>query len=331
MLIGGRVGVPSGLAPGTPLIFAVDSVAEPGTNPPTFDVDLPNGNGNHLDAAVGDIFRRQITLSTDTGFAAVVEDHTHTLTSDDLSDYIITISDFAEPDAGTYIARCRLERGPILGAWSTTTASFSIPEPAAAVTVGTISHYEDAVDRSTYTFAASALGTAAADRIIVLAVGVRSGQGTPAAVVNGVTATARASNTSGSSRVDILTAAVPTDATGDIVVTLGGATSRCGIGVFPIYGADPVPADTDSSDADPGSVTLTVPFGGVAIGYCLFTGGTSVTWTGITESFDTAVEGGVIHSGAAVTSALGADIAMQSDGATAVTDPCTLFVSFGRA
>lgn len=207
------------------------------------------------------------------------------------------------------------------------TDSFTTVTP---VTLGTIVQGTDTSDASTYTFTSVAAGTAADDRIMACAIGVRGLANYSSVTIGGVTADLRMTVTNTSDRVFLVTAAVPTGTTATVVVTLSGSTSRCGIALVPIYGAgSAVPTDTDSSTSDPGAVTLTVPANGVALGYTLSVNGASYTWTGLTEAFDGAVESTVVHSAAGLESEAGGDIAMQADAASTPTDPVTIFAAWG--
>lgn len=158
-------GLASGpLVPAAPLL----SVVEPVTNPPAFDVDLPSGNGNYLDAAVGDTLRLQVTLATDTGFAAVEDEATVVLDSDDLTADVIEVAGLETLDAASTIARARLER-PDVGnsAWSATTAPFEVPP---AVTKSYT--FKEIWSEQDYEFTAVTrpidLSDAAADRVVIV-------------------------------------------------------------------------------------------------------------------------------------------------------------------
>jgi hypothetical protein len=171
----------------------------------------------------------------------------------------------------------------------------------ATVTVAFTDSAVDAVDGTTFTFSSKSLGTAAANRKIVVGVGERGSTSIASVSVAGVGATQLINLVSGTSnRSNIWIADVPTGTTGDVVVTCGTSALRCGIGVWAMYGAaSSTPSDTASSVDDAGVDTLVVPANGVGIGYCFSVGtGLTATWSNMTERFDATVESGIFHTGA---------------------------------
>lgn len=155
---------------------------------------------------------------------------------------------------------------------------------------------------SVYTFSSQAIGSAAANRQVVVGVGSVSGSAglITGVTIGGVTAAQVIHSGEGSmENVDIWVASVPTGTTGDVVITHGVSKSRCGIGVWAMYGAATGASDTAGSVADPPSAALTIPTGGVGIGYCQTYGVTATyTWTNLTEDFDEVVSGNGTHTGA---------------------------------
>jgi hypothetical protein len=327
---GPRAAAPvEGTQPGAVDLYVVTPI----TNPPAFEFDAYSGRGDPLDLAVDDDFVIEIALATDTGFAAPVDTITHTITAPNLLTLPPNAFTFAidELSAGNHIARARIDRaGDPSSDWSNTTDVFNIPSASPTLTLGTMVHSEDAVDRATYTFTDMAIGTAADDRVVVVGFNTRAIPGITSIVIGGVTATSIASQASGSSKVWMYAAVVPTGTTATIVCTFSGTISRCGIGVISIYGASGVtPEDTAGSAIDPASATLTIPVKGVAVGFVYANNAASFTWTGLTEGYDTAVESTLIHSGAAVEYAAGGDLAVSADAAGTASDQCAVFASWG--
>lgn len=160
-------------------------------------------------------------------------------------------------------------------------------------------------DLATYTFVAQNIGTAAAERqIIVLVVGRKTGATTSISsmTVGGVAATIavqRSNNVTNTNVAGIAIANVPTGTTGDVVVTFGAGMVRCGIGVWRADNLlSATASDTDSSVANDPSVTLDVPNYGFIIGGGCTAASTGATWTGLNEKYDAVIESALTHSGA---------------------------------
>ena len=154
-------------------------------------------------------------------------------------------------------------------------------------------------DATVYNFTSFNIGTAAADRKILVPVGYGDGSfsATVSSVtVNGVSAAALAGTYVRSyvSNVEFWIASVPTGTTGvTINVTMSAAVARVVAGAYALYGSASTASDTQTSIASPLSFSsLAVPAGaGVfAVAY-KFGGTTGFTWTGLTEDNDTAIEG----------------------------------------
>lgn len=157
-------------------------------------------------------------------------------------------------------------------------------------------------DLTTYTFSSQALGDAAADRYVAVAVAARSGPtGTISSVtIGGQSATQAVTVGSSAQTGDIWIAAVPSGTTGDVVVTFSTGQARCTIAVYRLTGIGGVtPDDTDTDTVAAGNVmqldALSVPANGVAIALVASNTASSIswTWTGLTEDTDTGdIEGG---------------------------------------
>jgi hypothetical protein len=164
-----------------------------------------------------------------------------------------------------------------------------------------------------YTFSGLAIGTAAADRkvvVIISGTGIGGADAVSAVTVGGVSGTAVVSLThsaAGDFTEEIWQADVPTGTTADVVVTWSATQMRSvGVGTYAVYGAASAAAATGTTETDAANVAMTVPAGGVSFGGTgsnVSTG--SVAWSSnLTEGYDELVESGVHgHSGAAKTNA----------------------------
>jgi hypothetical protein len=161
----------------------------------------------------------------------------------------------------------------------------------------------DGADLTTYTFSSQAIGTAAADRYVIVGVGGANTGSNPSSVtIGGVSATNVVQTNGGIHSGSLWIALVPTGTTANIVVVWPSGLNRCGIGVWSATGLSGTAAnDTASSNASPGSATVATLAGGFAIGYA-FIGyaGTGVSWTNLTGRFAVSVEAGISNSGADV-------------------------------
>lgn len=176
-------------------------------------------------------------------------------------------------------------------------------------TVAFITSAISASDLTTYTFSSVSLGTADANRIIIVniaACAASSGRTISSVTVAGITATQQvfqSAFSTASAESAIYTAAVPTGTTGNIVVTWSAGMLRCGIGV---YGSNTMMSATatatGSSTANPANASINVSAGGFVVG-CDTTyrtsGAPTFTWTNLTENYDQNIEaGGTSQTGA---------------------------------
>jgi hypothetical protein len=176
-----------------------------------------------------------------------------------------------------------------------------------AITAGFTDSSIDATNLTTYTFSSQALGTASADRKIIVGVSTNStpGRTVSTLTVGGVSATlvARQTSSNGEEMLEMWEAEVPTGTTGDVVVTWSTACDRCGIGLHSVYGAATLYADVYSDNADPMNASINVPAGGIVVGCAGWSAVGSATWTGVTETYDENLEAGTYHSGGYATHA----------------------------
>lgn len=153
---------------------------------------------------------------------------------------------------------------------------------------------------TTTTFPAHAIGTAAADRYVL--VGAQMNIGTARSITSITIGGNAASLTATGSSVrcsafGIL--AVPTGTTANIVVTWSGSGSgHCRIGVWNINGGLLSVTPTSTSNDTDGAVSVLVDAGGVAFAIASGSNNTTGTWTGVTEDYDTAVTNSLMTTGA---------------------------------
>lgn len=149
--------------------------------------------------------------------------------------------------------------------------------------------YSDA-DVSPYTFSGIALGNQSSDRYVVVCVHGVSDESPTAVSVGGEALAVAVSEqnvfTVGAT-VSIWIGAVPTGATGDIVVTFGASAYvyGCSIGVYALGGLNSAtPTDTDTDNFGAMSKTITVLDGGVVVAAFLHSNEefNSAVYTGIT-------------------------------------------------
>lgn len=163
---------------------------------------------------------------------------------------------------------------------------------------------QSGTDLSTYTFAAQNLGSAASDRFIACTINGRSNDGGARTItsvtIGGVTATQACLANNSGSHCAIFSAAVPSGATGDVVVTWSSTMGDCTIALHSHYGAfstTPTSAVTDTTT--PLSQSINVAAGGFAVGISTSdSGSATATWAGITEKFDDATASSNDQSGA---------------------------------
>lgn len=200
------------------------------------------------------------------------------------------------------------------GAFSITGTAATLTKSSTVATRTFVTTFNDETDATSYTASGVSLSTADATRGIVVAVmnRISSGTGTtPASVtIGGVSASLVVAQATASDRdcCSLWIAAVPTGATGNIVVDFGGVTQqRCGFGWWATYNLNSLTAvDTAQSDVSGASIDVDTQAGGLAFGAGAAgtTASTTFTWTGLTEDYDAAVgSGNGWHTGASLETA----------------------------
>lgn len=166
------------------------------------------------------------------------------------------------------------------------------PRPSgAAMDVDYLTYATDETDRSAYTFAGLSLGGAAATRYIIVGYYARAGgsRNITSLTVGGVTATLVSLTSFAQDVAGFAIAAVPTGASGDVVVTLSGEMLRCAVALWRVLGQPAVvDSDTTTGTAAALSRTLDATPGGhlLALMAAVNLTSGSVTWTGADERFD---------------------------------------------
>lgn len=156
-----------------------------------------------------------------------------------------------------------------------------------------------AADATTYNFTSQAIGTAAADRYVIVTITgcIKSGSpGVSAVTVGGISATIVAQVDSGFTAAAIAIAAVPTGTTATVVVTFNGTQYRAGIGVYSVTGLNSSTAtgtDTDTTSSPSLSASSSSDGFAIAVSSAYEAATTNMhTWTSITEDYDELVESG---------------------------------------
>jgi hypothetical protein len=158
----------------------------------------------------------------------------------------------------------------------------------------TLSYTDSATSSSngpTVTYSTRSLGTAAADRIILVGViGNDNSRTVSSVTVGGVSASITVNTFTGASAahcIYIWQAAVPSGTTGNIVVTFSGTVSDSGIGVWALYNANSTATATATNSSNPLSTTINVPANGALVGIARSGASSTFTWTNLTENYDT--------------------------------------------
>ena len=149
----------------------------------------------------------------------------------------------------------------------------------------------DSGSATTYTFSSQAIGTASADRVVVVGTSGGAGATNPVSsmTIGGVSAV-KAIGIVNSTGTEIWYATVTSGTTASVVVNWGGTKSRCGIGVWALTGVTGVGATNTSTSS---TATLTVSGKTKDIVLAVYGGKdhASVTFTGLTEDYDEDISG----------------------------------------
>ncbi len=154
-----------------------------------------------------------------------------------------------------------------------------------------------ASDLSTYTFSGVSIGTAGANRHVI--VGIMSidsslgATGISSVTIGGVTASIQKTYNDADGTYAALTiAAVPTGTTADIVFNMTTTQARLRIGLWAAYDLTSLTAvAVAQSGDDPSVLNLNVQAGDIVVGVGFNNTAASSSWTGATERFDASLEG----------------------------------------
>jgi len=130
--------------------------------------------------------------------------------------------------------------------------------------------YQDTSNLTTYTFTSSSVGTAAADRLVVVLIHARGGsdQAINNVTIGGGGATLHLNASSGFNNFGMASYALTTGTTATISVNFVGSRSRCQIGVYSLYGlGSSTPSDTVSGSTA-SSISIDVVDGGILLAGC---------------------------------------------------------------
>lgn len=154
-------------------------------------------------------------------------------------------------------------------------------------------------NNSSYTFSSQAIGTGASDRYVAVSVTSVFGSsqsslssGTIAGVGATIVRQTTGSTVAGLGTVAaIMIAAVPSTATtASITITFSthATCERVGIGVWALYGIDPVVYATAASGVgvNPNDISMQTALGSVGVGAGYSNTVTTASWVGATENFD---------------------------------------------
>lgn len=200
------------------------------------------------------------------------------------------------------------------------------------VTISFRATYVSSSTLTTYSFMACDLGTAAANRKIV--VGIKDGIGNAVTIssvtIGGISASQVAVVTSSGDTTAIWQADVPTGTTGDIVVTFSGANSRCGIAVYAVYGAAAAAHATATSIATPLSTSIDVPAGGILIGVAgSRNAGSTWIWTNLIEDYDQSLSTSSFTGASDAFASLQTALTVTCANSGSTTVPQMVLASFG--
>jgi hypothetical protein len=149
---------------------------------------------------------------------------------------------------------------------------------------------------TTYSFASSTFGTAAFDRIIIIAVSTGTTHSVVSATIGGVSATKAIASGSTARPLELWYAAVPTGTTGTISVTMDSLCNDLAVASWAGYPASSTPIDAVGNNSAAASTVSIVDLDKIAGGFVILAGYHSasaqrVTFTqtgaeAITEDFD---------------------------------------------
>lgn len=161
-------------------------------------------------------------------------------------------------------------------------------------------------DTNSYTFTSQPIGTASSTRRVVVAVASRNaGISVSTLTIGGVSASRDVVRAASGQFAEIWSAVVNSGTTANIVVTMSGTASYCGIGIWSLTSGAPT-GQTGLAPTNVGtlSMSVTTAVGDVVIGVAAFrtsTSGARAAWNTATERYDADVDTNIRkHTGAEV-------------------------------
>lgn len=164
---------------------------------------------------------------------------------------------------------------------------FAFIRSAPATTVTYVGNSISATDSNTYTFSSLSLGNPAPNRSILVGFVSRSASTFTATsmTVDGVTATILYQQQSAGSVSGFALARVPSNTTGNVVVTFGGTMVTAGVAVWVVGNLQATTPFASTTWTTTKTGTLNVPARGVAVGIC-YNSTSALTWSaGLTSDF----------------------------------------------
>jgi hypothetical protein len=201
--------------------------------------------------------------------------------------------------------------------------------PAAPPTLTYVTNVVDTTNLVTYTFTGVNIGTAAANRYVIVGVASRHqsfSRTIVSASIAGVAAAVIADGDISRSQAAILIALVPAGATGDVVIQFTAVAERAGIVVWTAHGlSSPTPVDFLNTAS--GTLDIDTAADGIVVAVNL---GVSQTpsWSGITEDLPDTVLEGLNEYGAASASMTAAATPRAISRSGLGTVPVTAIASF---
>lgn len=176
---------------------------------------------------------------------------------------------------------------------------FGAAASSSPVTISYIGTTTNTADTATYTFTDHAIGTASADRVVLVAVSLRSptaGVSISSMTIGGVSATEIVEASTGANATSAIYGLLVTSGTtATIVVTPSATGQRCQVSVYAMTGnGGSTTAHATATDTTaPSSTTIDIPINGSAVGisYAVDSGAVgAATWAGLTEDNDATLE-----------------------------------------
>lgn len=186
--------------------------------------------------------------------------------------------------------------------------SVEVPRLTAVPTIELVDSAAQAPNQTVYTFSNRSLGDPVGDRLIAVTCHCEHGLASPpnisSVTIGGQSATVvveRKTSLTAKGHVGIAIAAVPSGATGDIVVDWGNIRLSCGITVYRITGVPSTTADdTATAEGTSLGMTITIPATGVAVAAATAVegGAGNASWTNATEQVDAEIDNNATYTAA---------------------------------